>query len=240
MNTNTAILYARVSSEDQVRHGVSLDNQEEKLRAYATVAGLEVIELVREEGVSAGIALSKRPEGCRVVQALNDGRARHIVALKLDRVFRCAVDALSQTRIWDKAGIRLHLVDMGGAAVDTGSAMGRFFLSVLAGFAELERGLISERTTAALRYKREQGKVYGHVPLGFERIGDHLVPDSKEQNVIQYIQDLRSAGISFSQIAQALNRDEIPTKRGGLWHPFSVQSLLRRLARDGLASPSQT
>ncbi len=38
---------------------------------------------------------------------------------------------------WDKTGVALHLLDMGGQTVDTGSAMGRFFMTVMAGAAEL-------------------------------------------------------------------------------------------------------
>ena len=71
----------------------------------------------------------------------------HIVALKLDRLFRDAADALHQSRAWDKAEIALHLVDMGGQSLNTASAMGRFFLNMMAGVAELERNLIAERTT---------------------------------------------------------------------------------------------
>lgn len=43
----------------------------------------------------------------------------------LDRLFRDAEDALRQTKAWDKAGIVLHLVDMGGTSMNTASAMGR-------------------------------------------------------------------------------------------------------------------
>lgn len=70
-----------------------------------------------------------------------------MVALKLDRRFRDAADALVQTRVWDRAGIALHVVDMGGQSLNTASSMGRMFLTMTAAFAELERNLISERTT---------------------------------------------------------------------------------------------
>ena len=64
---------------------------------------------------------------------------------------------------------------MGGAAVDTRSAMGRMMLTMLAGFAQFERDLISERTTAALQHKKKTNKPYGHTPLGFDKVeeGEH-------------------------------------------------------------------
>jgi len=190
---------------------------------------LNVIEIIEEAGVSASIPLHKRPGGSRLIDVLGR-RAAHVVALKLDRVFRCAVDALSQTAEWDKAGIRMHLVDMGGAAVDTGSAMGRFFLNVMAGFAELERGLISERTKAALAYKRQQGEVIGAVPMGFTREGKNLTKNPKELSIIEKVKELRDSGLSYQRVADALNEQGIRSKRGGKWHAYSVQSLLKRLA----------
>jgi hypothetical protein len=50
---NAAVAYCRVSTQEQVRGGVSLDAQTERLRAYCRAAGLELVELVREEGVTA-------------------------------------------------------------------------------------------------------------------------------------------------------------------------------------------
>jgi DNA invertase Pin-like site-specific DNA recombinase len=62
----------------------------------------------------------------------------HVVALKLDRVFRNAADALVTVRAWTDAGIALHLVDMAGISLDTNSSMGTLFLTMLAAFGEFE------------------------------------------------------------------------------------------------------
>jgi hypothetical protein len=48
--SNAAVAYCRVSTEEQVRGGVSLDAQTERLEAYCRAAGLELVELIREEG----------------------------------------------------------------------------------------------------------------------------------------------------------------------------------------------
>ena len=67
---------------------------------------------------------------------------------------------LFQTETWDKQGVTLHLIDMGGASFFTSSAVGRMFLTMLAGFAQFERDLIAERTAAALATKRAKRTVY--------------------------------------------------------------------------------
>ncbi len=112
------------------------------------------MKVIREEGVSAGKPLATRPGGERLLQLVARKKVKHVVALKLDRLFRDAEDALHQTKAWDKAGIALHLVDMGGQTLNTATAMGRFFLNMMAGFAELERNLIAERTATALAHKK--------------------------------------------------------------------------------------
>jgi len=78
----------------------------------------------------------------------------HQSLLKLDCLFRNASDALHTTEAWDKQGISLHFVDMGGMAVDTSSAMGRMMLTMLAGFAQFERDLCADRTKSALKHKK--------------------------------------------------------------------------------------
>jgi DNA invertase Pin-like site-specific DNA recombinase len=105
-----------------------------------------------------------------------DGGIGHVVCLKFDRLLRDAEDALRQTKAWDKARIALHLVDMGGQSLSTGSSMGRMFLTLMAGCAELERNLVAERTASVLAHKKRLGKVYNHTPYGFGHSGFLVSP----------------------------------------------------------------
>ena len=222
---NRALCYVRVSTVEQSKFGFSLDAQEERLRAYCQMAGLEVMELVREEGVSASIPLAKRPAGSKLLEWMNNG-VGHVVCLKLDRLFRDAEDALRQTKAWDKAGVSLHLVDMGGQSLSTGSAMGRMFLTLMAGCAELERNLVAERTASVLAHKKQQGKVYNHTPFGFERAGDRLIVAAAEMAMVRLMQERREDGWSLAMIADAFNADHIPGKNGGKWYGRTVKNIL--------------
>ena len=179
-----AVAYIRVSTEEQTQHGVSLAAQEERLRAYCSLAHLELVELVSELGVSGTIPLNGRPAGALLLTRLLDEGVRHVVALKLDRLFRNTEDALKQTRLWDRQGVALHLVDMGGQSLNTASAVGRMMLTMTAGFAEFERNLISERTAAALRHKKGRRRVYNHTPYGFDRQGGELVENAEEGAIV--------------------------------------------------------
>ena len=222
-NLSQAIGYVRVSTLEQAREGVSLDAQEERVRAYCAMSGLTLVALVREEGVSAAKPLESRPGGQEVLRAVAEGRAQHVVALKLDRLFRDAVDALTSTQRWERKGVSLHLVDMMGQALNTGSAMGKMFLTMTAAFAELERNLISERTRTALAHKKAQGVRLGGTPLG---------ETDKEAATVARILELREQGTTLRDIAARLTAEGRATKKGGRWQAETVRKVL---ARAGLA-----
>ena len=222
---NRALCYVRVSTVEQSKFGFSLDAQEERLIAYCRMAGLELAGVIREEGVSGSIPLAKRPAGAKLLQWMNSG-VGHVVCLKLDRLFRDAEDALRQTKAWDRAGIALHLVDMGGQSLSTGSAMGRMFLTLMAGCAELERNLVAERTASVLAHKKQQGQVYNHTPYGFERDGDRLVVAADEMEKVRLMHERRDDGWSFAMIADAFNSDHVRGKNGGRWYGRTVKNIL--------------
>jgi DNA invertase Pin-like site-specific DNA recombinase len=220
-----AVAYVRVSTGKQ---DLSMEAQEERIRLYCQLNGLDLVEVIRERGVTAKIKLNKRPEGARIARLTASGVC-HIVALKLDRLFRNAVDALSHVEEWEQAGISLHLVDMGGQSLNTGSSMGKMLITMLAGFAEFERNMIAERTAAALRHMKAHGEVYNHIPYGYVAENGSLVPDTAEQAVITRMAALRAKGVSYNEIAQTLNADRIPTKKAGAtWGAQTVYNIMQR------------
>lgn len=231
-----AVAYVRVSSSEQSLDGVSLDAQVARIQSYAVMREFELVGVYREEGVSGGIPLRERPQGSLLVADLGRKRAQHVIAVKLDRLFRNASDALVQSEIWEKAKQSLHILDMGGNAIDTSSAMGKMFFSIAAAFAEMERNVTKERTKAALSHLKRHGRAYSRLtPYGFDRIGDSLVANPGEMDVVRRIQALRHEGISLVRIARMLEGDGIPTKRGGVWRQATVDSVLkvhRQLTND--------
>lgn len=222
-----AVCYVRVSTQEQALQGVSLEAQEERLRAYCTLQNLEIVAFFREEGVSASKPLHTRPEGKKLIEIVSKKQAAHVIALKLDRLFRDAIDALTCTRDWDQRGVSLHLVDMGGQTVNTATAMGRFFFSTMASFAELERNLIAERTTLALAHKKNHGEAYGPTPMGYDRAGDMLEANAEELELVQEMRNRRESGESLRKIASWLNCSGAATKKGGRWHASTVAYVLQ-------------
>jgi len=224
-----AICYVRVSTQEQASEGVSLEAQEASVRAYCMMRGLEVVEVVIDAGVSAGKPLERREGGRRVLEMVKWGKVGAVVAFKLDRLFRDCADCLSVTRTWDRKDVALHLIDMGGQAIDTSTAMGRFFLTVMAGAAEMERNLIRERTAAALAHKAAKGERVGQVPYGYRADGAMLVEEPAEQSIIRIVVNWRTDGHSIRDIARILNENGVPA-RGSKWHATTVARMLKRAA----------
>ena len=224
-----AISYVRVSTVEQATEGISLEAQTESIRAYAKFKGLELLEELSDEGVSAGKPLQKREGGKRLFELARDANVRAVVAFKLDRLFRDAADCLAVTKIWDELEVDLHLVDLGGQAVDTSTAMGRFFLTIMAGVAEMERNLIRERTRAAMGHLKSSGRRVGAIPYGYTLgpDGKTLVPDPDEQVVVRAARQYRALGMSLRRISTALAEEGMLSRSG---KPFVASQIKRMLA----------
>jgi len=227
-----AIGYTRCSTNEQADSGLGLDSQAERIRAYATMRSLDVVDLITDAGVSGGKPLASRDGGQQLLTAIRDRKADAVVMLKLDRMFRNAGDCLTTVERWEKAGVALHVVDLGGNAIDTTSAAGRFMLVVLAGAAEMERNLTRERTRSAMAVKRGNGQRIGTVPYGYDLAADGvtLIPNESEQAIIADIHHQRSQGWTLERIADDLTCRAIPTKTGKSthWTHQAVARIARR------------
>ena len=234
-NATRAVAYARVSTAEQAAEGVSLDAQAASLRAYCEFRGLELVDVVVDAGVSAGKPLADREGGRRILDLVDAGEVAAVVSFKLDRLFRDCADCLTVTDAWDRAGVALHLVDMGGQTIDTSTAMGRFFVTIMAGAAELERNMVRDRTRTALAHLRSQGVQLGGEALGWTRTDDTDDDGRKLMRVVKAEADtvarilaLRAEGHTLQSIADTLAAEGRPTKRGGNWYPATVRNVLVR------------
>jgi len=227
-----AIGYVRCSTQEQSDSGLGLEAQRTRIRAYATLKGLRLVDIIEDAAVSGGKPLASRDGGGRLLEVLRQRRADSVVMLKLDRGFRNAGDCLTTVEQWEKKGIALHVADLGGNAIDTTSAAGRFMLVVLAGAAEMERNLTRERTRAAMAVKRANGQRIGSVPYGFDLASDGatLVNNKTEQAVIREIRSMRADGRPLKGIARELTRRGVATKtkKSDAWSHTAVARILSR------------
>jgi site-specific DNA recombinase len=218
---NKAIGYIRVSTDEQVKEGVSLENQEQKIRDYCKLKDFEILEIVQDAGISAKNL--RRPGVQKVLEMAQNKMIDAVVVYKLDRIFRSTVDALETTKQFDKWNVSFHSIK---EALDTKSAMGKFFFTLTAALAEMEREIIGERTRDVLQRKKANGEVYGHVPFGFKKFKGKLLNNDAEQKVVQTVLGMQEQGLNLSQISRELNRAGFKTKKGNQWYPQTVKNVI--------------
>ena len=219
-NKSRAVAYARVSSKRQAEEGVSLDAQVERLLAYAEFRGLELDpeDIYIDDGISAAIHLWSRPAGRKMRETIYHERVGHVLALKMDRLFRDVQDCLGSVDELRGIGVDIHILDQDGGTLDTSTSMGRFFLTTIASLAELERGQISERTKIAMKHLKDNAKVFTGPIFGWNGQGDDIVPNWEEQDTIDYMRHRHYVqGWSGNRIAKHLDELGIKGKLGGTW-----------------------
>lgn len=221
-----AMGYVRVSTDEQAREGISLDNQKTKIESYCTLHDLELIGIIEDAGKS-GKDLNR--EGMKALMDTIKGRqVSAVVVYKLDRLSRKVIDTLNLIELMRKNNIEFHSITDN---IDTKTAMGKFFLNVMASLAQMERDLISERTKDALQHKISKNERAGQVPYGWtlSQDGRTLIPNKKEQKAIALIRDLHKKGYSYRAICRELEaRRHEPI--GAKWHHQTIKNILGKVA----------
>jgi site-specific DNA recombinase len=223
--------YVRVSTQEQVSEGMSLEAQENKIRSWAQANDHEVIEIFVEEAVSGSKLVSDRPQGKRIAKLLEARRpaADAVVVTKLDRLGRDAAEQMSLLKRFRTGKVGLVAISQ---HIDLASPHGRAMAQISAVFGELERALIAERTTETLADMRAQGRVYNHAPFGWRAEGEYLVRDDAEQATLSRLVELCSEGLSYRKVAANLTEEGHLTKRGGPWRPMTVRNVYLRTVED--------
>jgi putative DNA-invertase from lambdoid prophage Rac len=206
--------YARVSTLRQASEGESLDVQRRQIEGYAHMHGLTLDGIVVEEGVSGSVPVAERLKGGPLFARLVKGDV--VIAPKLDRLFRSALDALTVVEDLRKRGVGLHLLDLGGDI--SGNGLSKLFLTIAAAFAEAERDRIRERIGQVKADQKARGRYLGgKVPFGFKRGHDgELVADEAEQDAIREIVALRAQGRPLRAIAEAVRAKGVEISHEGV------------------------
>jgi len=221
-----AIGYIRVSTADQEN---SLEVQQLQIKEYARFKGITITEIFVDENISGGTEFNNRPAGKRLQAMLLE--TRNIIAIKPDRLFRNLKDALITTDEWNENDITLHIVDMGGVAMSTKTAMGRLMFSMIISYAEFEKNIAGERTKAVLKNKKDSGKIYSRPIFGFDSKEGQLIANRSEQEIIKKIKSL-SVNMLPTEIAETLNHYGIKTKNGKVFRQSTISYILKNKIYD--------
>jgi site-specific DNA recombinase len=197
--SNKVIAYVRVSTDNQVEDGHSLEAQRARLEAYAQAFGLEIVGIETDAGLSAGTL--ERPGLKAALQQLRAGVASALLVTRLDRLTRSVKDFAFLVDTYFKTGeCRLMSVN---ESIDTTTPTGRLILNVLMTVSEWEREAAAERTTAVMQRLKATGKFTGGFPpFGWAVDEDGaLIISDVEQQCLGTVKYLREQGRSIRAIA---------------------------------------
>jgi peptidoglycan hydrolase-like protein with peptidoglycan-binding domain/DNA invertase Pin-like site-specific DNA recombinase len=185
--------------------------QAESIDSLCQRRGWRLLELVRDVEAAGGASL-KRPGLTYAVERVAKGEASCIVVSQLSRLSNSAADLSRVLESLAPTGGRLVVMDVG---LDTASDAGRIAANSLLRVGSWERRRVLESTRKGLAAARAR-----RAAAGLPAVED--IPSLKQR-----ILEMRSDGLTLQAIADQLNKEGVPTMRGGrLWRPSSVQAAL--------------
>lgn len=166
-------LYERVSSEEQVKHGYSLDAQHEALTEFCDRHDHVILGVYKDEGISARKPYTKRPAMVSLLSDLERVKPDIILFTKLDRWFRNIKEYYRVQDILDKHKVYWKAIS---EEYDTSTASGRLYVNIKLSIAQDEADRTSERIKDVQNQLVAQGKVLGgSVPMGYKIVDKKVV-----------------------------------------------------------------
>jgi DNA invertase Pin-like site-specific DNA recombinase len=218
--------YLRVSGQGQIE-GHGFDRQLESIKHYAKKHGFEIVRVFQEQGVSGTKGEEHRPAFKEMISEILRNSVQTIIVESLDRLAR-------EYRIQEQLLIYLVSkdIDLISATTDENvteaiqsDPMKKAMVQIQGIFSELDKSLLVRKLRRAReRVRKDSGKCEGA-----KRYGED---SEEEQAIIRKIRAYRRnkrgnrKGLTYQEIANRLNEDDIPTKRGKQWSPMQIYRIL--------------
>lgn len=236
--------YGRNSSDEQAEKG-TIRAQVDFAKKYFDLHEITDYAMYLDEGVSGTKALGDREDSARMLTDVKIGKINTVYVYRLDRLARSVKHVLDTYEFLESHNVRLVSMT---EAFDTHSPTGKFFMTLLASIAALERDTILERTLMGKERNARAGKwVSGAPPFGY-RIGEDgkLVIHDREAKTVKLIFKLYLEEMSMFELAKYLNAKGVETpatskkiketKRisTGKWHAGHISIILKTEAYTGI------
>ena len=222
----STIIYIRVSTVNQAENGLSLENQLNRLRDYCKYHRFQNIIELSDEGIS-GKSASNRPGFLEMLELVKKHQVENVIVYSLSRFARNTLDTINIMNMFIKCDVSFHSLS---ESLDTSTAIGRFFLTTLAGLSQLEREQISERTRSVLQMKKQNGERVGQIAFGYKLIEDgKVIICEDEQETLSIMKNLKRKGYTFKSVAEELSSLKRNSKKNGTdWSVNQVRRLFNR------------
>lgn len=216
--------YIRVSTQEQVEHGYSIEEQSKRTKKYCESMGWNIYKVYSDPGYSGGN--TDRPGLKMLIDDVKAGKIDKVLVYKLDRLSRSQLDTLYLIEKVFLAN-NTDFVSM-SENFDTSTPFGRAMIGILAVFAQLEREQIRERMQMGKEARAKQGKFHGSniIPIGYDYIDGELKTNEYEKMQIQTIFDLYSKGKGGRYIADYM-KDHGYQHKYGAWSEVQIRRVVK-------------
>ena len=219
-----AAIYIRVSTHWQIDKD-SLKVQRRELIAYVElVLGITDYEVFEDPGYSA--KNTDRPDYQAMMERIRTGEFTHLVVWKIDRISRNLLDFAYMYDELKRLGVTFVSKN---EQFDTSTAIGEAMLKIILVFAELERNMTSERVTAVMLSRANNGQWNGgRIPYGYswdKESGTFAVVE-QEAKVANRMAELYEQYQSLLYVVKYMNDAGITTRNGKAWTPTAVRKIL--------------
>ena len=207
----------------------SISTQKSLIKEYCKNNGIKLDRIMIDEGISGSGDKVKDRDGYQtLIKMVGDGMVDNLIVVSISRFGRNLGEIYKSVELMDKMGTKFHSVKEN---IDD-SVYGRFVLNLLGSLYEMELSICKERTRDTLRVRKENNKVYSKIPYGFDRVGDDLVENSKEEKMIRKMMRLRNSGKSYGEIVDYLNRNRYKNKSGNKFSRGNVSWLINSRLKE--------
>lgn len=182
-------LYCRVSTSYQSN---GLEAQQRALKDYCLSKNISDFKIYSDENVSG--VKSSRPSLDLLMQAIEDGHVSKVIVYSFSRFARSTQHLLSALEIFKKNKVEFISIS---EQIDTSSAIGTAFFTIIGAIAQLERELISERVRNGLKNAQAKGKKIGRPKT---RPGNTIL--SLRQEKYSYREIAKLVGVSHTAVAR--------------------------------------
>lgn len=192
-------LYARVSTEEQAVHGLSIEVQTRALEEWAKANGQKVVGTYVDAGISARKPASKRPALQKLLADAQAGKGELIVFTKLDRWFRNIAEYYKVQEILERCHVDWRTIH---EDYDTSTASGRLKINIMLSVAQDEADRTSERIKAINEMKRQKLQpLTGVCPYGYKIKDKQFIKDPGTEKVVSAFFDrfLATGSVSDTQ-----------------------------------------
>lgn len=222
------IAYLRVSSDKQANEGYSLENQKARIESYCNIYNLEIIKTISDE-VSGK---NQNREGFKeLMNMVSNKECEAIVVYSISRFARNSRDTLNCLHAMKENNVFFHSYT---EKIDTNSANGKFFFTIMAAYAEMETSQISERVKSVKENNKLNLKTYSSPVYGFDNIpGGKMIINQGEMKIVDFIRE-RIKEISYSKLAKELNDRSERTKKGKKWHTSTLHGIVNNTIYDNI------